>query len=151
MSHNCLVDMKKVILSFIILNIIGFAVAQQTVLWTVYSDATCATKGPTPTGQGVANPLIIPVNTCVLWNNIVGNMQYIKFAPCKSSSEGTPYFIFTDRAVCEAATASQLTAQLVMGTCGRRDGGSFQVTCSSASTISFSLLFVVAPLLAFCL
>ena len=146
--------MKKVILSFIILNIIGFAVAQQTVLYTKYSDATCATKGATPTDQGVANPLSIPVNTCVLWNNIVGNMQYLKFAPCKSSQEGTNYMIFTDKAVCEAATVSQLTGQAVMDFCmpfATAALGSSKYTCSSASTISFSLLFVVAPLLAFCL
>jgi hypothetical protein len=144
--------MKTIISSFIILNIIGFALAQQTVLWTRFSDRECRTKGPSPTDQGVANPLIIPVNTCVLWNNIPGNLQYIKFGACKSSSEGSPYLIFADKAVCDAATASQLTAQLVMGTCGiRGDGGSIQATCSSASTISFSLLFAVASLLAFCL
>jgi hypothetical protein len=150
-SLKNLVDMTKLILSFIILSIIGFAVAQQTVVRTVYSDASCATPSPTPQ-QGVANPLSIPVNSCVLWVNLPGNLQYMKFAPCKSSSEGTGYGIFTDKAVCEAATAASLTAQVVMGSCTPdATSGSSKYTCSSASTISFSLLFAVAPLLAFCL
>jgi hypothetical protein len=147
--------MTKLILSFIILSIVGFAVAQQTVLLTVYSDASCATKGPTPTAQNVTNPLSIPVNSCVLSNNLVGNLQYMKFAPCKSSTEGTGYGIFTDKAACEAAAAASLTAQVVMNSCTQQgpDGtlGSYKYTCSPASTISFSLLFAVAPLLAFCL
>ena len=152
MSHNFLVDVKQAFLSFIILNVIGFATAQQTVLLTKYSDATCTTKGATPTDQGVANPLSIPVNSCVLWNNVVGNfyLQYIKFAPCKPSSEGTGYLIFVDKATCEAATASQLTGQTVMDSCvPEATTGSSKYICSSASTISFSLLFVVAHLLAF--
>ena len=146
--------MTKLILSFIILSIIGFAVAQQTVVRTVYSDASCATPSPTPQ-QGVANPLSIPVNSCVLWVNLPGppaNLQYLKFAPCKSSSEGTGYGIFTDKAACEAATAASLTAQVVMSSCTPESpSGSSKYTCSSASTVSFSLLFAVAPLLAFCL
>ncbi len=119
MSHNFLVDVKQAFLSFIILNVIGFATDQQTVLLTKYSDATCKPKGATPTDQGVVNPLSIPVNSCVLWNNVVGNfyLQYIKFAPCKPSSEGTGYLIFVDKATCEAATASQLTGQTVMDSC----------------------------------
>jgi hypothetical protein len=153
LSHNCFVHMNKVILSFIVLNVIGFAVAQNTVFYTTFSDTACATKGPPPVDQGIANPLSIPVNSCVLWNNVPGNLQYIKFAPCQPSTAGTGYLLFTDKALCDAATASQLTGQTVMGNCVPNAGsGSSKYTCpSSASSISFSLLFLVAPLLAFCL
>ena len=145
-------EMKKAVLNFIVFNVIGFAVAQQTIVYTKYTNNDCpSTKAPSPTDEGVSNPLIIPVNSCVLWSAVTGKTKYIKVAPCNQKESG--FMIFTNKTICDAATASQLTDTIYTegylhtpwdGTCS-----SFR--CSSASFLSFSLLFAVTPLLAFCL
>ncbi len=137
--------MKAAIIAVLALSAISVAVA---VTVNAYSDAACNTLGSNPI-LGLANPSVVPLNTCSKSYIVSSQQLYIKFTACTSTAATSQ--TYTDSACSTCIGGACVPSVDVPDKCTVSDlsgVGSFKVSCSSAATATITFVSVVAAALA---
>jgi hypothetical protein len=116
---------------------------------TYYSDGGCNTALGN-SFQGVSNPLVVPLTTCVLSRN-AESIVYIKATSCSTT---TSISVYTDSNCNTLMSPVPPGSPWSVGTCVNTNlppgAGSLKFTCSSASAASVTLFVAVAALVSLC-
>jgi hypothetical protein len=138
--------MKAAIIAVLALSAISVAVA---VTVNAYTDAACNTLGSNPI-LGLANPSVVPLNTCSKSYTVSGQQLYTKFTACTSTAATSQTYTDSACSTCIGGGACVPSID-VPDKCTVLDlsgVGSFKISCSSASTATITFVSVVAAALA---
>ena len=168
-TRNISLNMKVFILSVVILSALSVAVQAQLTI-SRYTDDQCSRLAPSPDAlQGVANPLVMPINACVMifYTTLSGGRvvrNFNKVASCAANNNRGCYAsvaLYGESADVDCTGATVGPQPFPVGVCRANWYGSSDTlfttfTCtlpvivSPASTLSIAFLYATAFVFACC-